>query len=73
MNVVFWQNHQNTPYDRAKALVKESHEKALRLIEAFSDEELFTKEYFDWTGTSSLSHYAWAIKKLKAHNKTYKP
>ena len=46
----------------------------MELIEVFSDEELFTKRFFSWTGTTTLgsycvsatsSHYDWAIKKLK--------
>ncbi|MFC1239685.1 ClbS/DfsB family four-helix bundle protein [Treponema vincentii] len=42
--------------------------------ETFSNEELFTKKVFDWTGTTSLgsycvsatsSHYDWATKDIK--------
>ena len=51
----------------------------MTLLVTFSDEELFTKRIFDWTGTSTLgsytvsataSHYDWAMKKIKAHIKT---
>lgn len=78
MNVEFWEKHQKTVLEDAKKMVKGSHNETLELISSFSDEELFTKKYFDWTGTTTLgsycvsampSHYDWAIKKLRAHIK----
>ena len=79
MNVEFWKKHQNTSYAEAKSMVKGSHKKVMTLIDGYSDEELFTKKFFNWTGTSNLgsyvisttsSHYDWAMKKIKAHIKT---
>ena len=81
MNVMFWNRHQNTSLERAKAMFAESHEKVLALADKYSNEELFTKKYFSWTGTTDLgsyfvsttsSHYDWAMKKLKAHQKNCK-
>ena len=78
MNVEFWKKHQKTTLDKSIEMLKKSHADALELIKPFSDKELFTKKYFDWTGTTTLgsycvsampSHYDWAIKKLKAHTK----
>ena len=78
MNVEFWKKHQTTSLADSKRMVKESHAAALKVIEPFSDEELFTKKYFEWTGTTTLgsycvsampSHYDWALKKLRAHIK----
>lgn len=79
MNVEFWKKHQSTPLTEAKAKLKESHKDVMALIETFSNEELFAKGVFDWTGTSTLgaycvsataSHYNWAIKKIKVHIRT---
>ena len=79
MNVEFWKKHQNTPLIEAKKMLTESHKNVMALIETLSNEELFAKEAFSWTGTSTLgaycvsatsSHYEWAIKKLKIHIKT---
>ncbi len=76
MNVAFWKKHQNTSLTDAKELLKNSHKDVLELLQPLSNEELFTKQYYDWTGTTTLgsycvsatsSHYDWAIKKLKAH------
>lgn len=81
MNVGFWEKHQSTPYEDAKEMLLDSHQKVLEMIEKFSNEELFEKKYFNWTGTSTLgaycvsttsSHYDWAMKKIKAHRKAYK-
>ena len=79
MNVEFWKKHQSTPLTEAKAKLKESHKDVMALIETFSNEELFAKGVFDWSGTSTLgaycvsataSHYDWAIKKIKVHIRT---
>jgi hypothetical protein len=79
MNAELWKKHQSTPYERSREMLKDSHDKAVALIEGFSDEELFEKKHFAWTGTTSLgsycvsvtsSHYDWAMKKIKLHMKT---
>ena len=76
MNMGFWQNHRNTQTEHAKEMLKSSHKIVLALIQTFSNEALFTKKFFDWTGTTTLgsscvssmsSHYDWASKKLRAH------
>jgi hypothetical protein len=74
MNLGFWEKHQSTTLDTAETLLGESHSKVLALIEEFTNDELFTKGSFKWTGGSTLgsycvsatsSHYDWAMKKLK--------
>ncbi|MDL2241889.1 ClbS/DfsB family four-helix bundle protein [Bacteroidales bacterium OttesenSCG-928-L03] len=78
MNVEFWKKHQTTSLDEAVALLKGSHTEIMKLIEPFTDEELFIKKHFSWTGTANLgsycisatsSHYDWAMKKIKLHIK----
>lgn len=78
MNVEFWKKHQNTTLEEAKSMLKKSHEEVMRLVETFTNEELFSKGAFPWVGGSALgsyfvsntsSHYDWAMKKLKAHKK----
>jgi len=79
MNVEFWKKHQTTPLTDAKKMLKESHKDVMALIDTLSNEELFAKKSFAWTGASPLgaycvsvtsSHYDWALKKLKTHVKT---
>jgi hypothetical protein len=80
MNIALWKKHQKTQLEDAKVMLKTSHEAALKLVDTFSNEQLFTKQFFDWTGSTSLgsycvsampSHYDWASKKLRAHNKIF--
>ena len=79
MNMVFWERHQGTSLSEAKRMLKKSHREVIALIETFTNDELYAKGVFDWTGSSTLgsycvsataSHYDWAIKKIKAHIKT---
>jgi len=62
-------------------MLKDSHQKVMAVISQFSNEELFTKGIFPWTGGTTLgsygvsttaSHYDWAIKKLKKYKKYVK-
>ncbi|KAF1297210.1 hypothetical protein BAU15_06585 [Enterococcus sp. JM4C] len=79
MNVEFVEKHQETSFNEALALVKDSHTKVMVLANEFSDEQLFLKKQYKWVGGSTLggyfvsstaSHYDWAIKKVKRYKKT---
>lgn len=81
MNVEFWKKHQNTSLEDATMMLNKSHEEVLKLVKTFTNDELFSKGVYKWVGGSTLgsyfvsttsSHYDWAIKKLKAHQKNYK-
>lgn len=76
MNAEFWRDNQQTSFDEALESLSASHQQVTHLIQSFTDEELFEKAHFGWTGTSSLgsycvsatvSHYDWAIKKIRKH------
>ena len=81
MNVEFFKKHQDTPLQKAKEMLKQSHINVLDLAETFTNDELFSKGTYEWVGGSVLgsyfvsvtsSHYDWAIKKLKAHQRNCK-
>ena len=81
MNVAFWKKHQKTSLEEATRLLEQSHREVLELIEVFINDELFIKGIYKWTGGTSLgsyfvsstsSHYDWALKKLKAHQRNCK-
>ncbi|MDR3346784.1 MAG: ClbS/DfsB family four-helix bundle protein [Campylobacteraceae bacterium] len=81
MNVWFWEKHQSTTYAKSQKMLKDSHAEVMALIETLSNDELFAKNHFSWTGTSTLgsycvsttsSHYDWAITKIKQYIKSYK-
>lgn len=76
LNVEFVKQHQATSYQQARDLLAASHSQVVELIDTFTNEELFTKRHFSWTGTTSLgsdfisstsSHYEWAAKKTRAY------
>ncbi|MDE1549269.1 ClbS/DfsB family four-helix bundle protein [Jeotgalibaca caeni] len=78
LNLKFGEKHQSTSFEEAYKRWTSSHQEVMHLAETFSDDELFEKKYFTWTGTTSLgsyfvssvpSHYEWAIKKLKKQMK----
>lgn len=78
MNIEFWNKHQNTSYEESVKSVKNSHEEVMKLVTDFSNDELFVKSFFPWTGTTNLgsyfisttsSHYDWAMKKIKKYKK----
>lgn len=79
MNQHFWEKHQDTSLETAKEQLTESHLACLAIIQEYTNEELFTKKYFNWTGTTSLgsysisatsSHYDWASKIIKKYKRS---
>lgn len=62
----------------AKGLFRQSFKTVLKIIEIHSEEELFTKKKYDWTGSTSLgaylisatsSHYDWGYKLIRRAKK----
>ena len=81
MNIEFWKKHQKTSLEDAKKMLDNSHEQIIKLIDTFTNENLFSKGVYKWTGSTTLgsyfvsvsaSHYDWAIKKIKLHQKNCK-
>lgn len=78
LNQMIWENCQDTDYEDAKKLLKKSHKDIHKIMQHHSDEELFEKKRYKWTGTTSLasylissssSHYDWAMKKIRKYKK----
>lgn len=74
LNLKIWEKHQKTDLTKALKLFKSSYKKVRSLIESHSDNELFEKKKFKWTGSTSLaaylisstvSHHDWAYKRIK--------
>ncbi len=81
MNREFFEKHQSTKYEKSKLMLNESHKEVLELISTFTNEQLFEKNQYKWTGTTTLgsycvsataSHYDWALKKIKKQVKALK-
>lgn len=78
LNRTIWQKYKQMELPKAKSLFASSHKEMLKLIEAHSNEELFEKKRYNWTGSTSLgayiisatsSHYDWALKLIKKATK----
>lgn len=74
LNKWIWEKYKYTSLEDAKDHLKSSYKKISNLIESHTDDELFEKKRYKWTGTTSLgaylvsatsSHYDWAIKFIK--------
>jgi hypothetical protein len=70
LNEMIFQEHRHQPYESVAANLQASHQKMMDIIANHSDEELFTKKKYRWTGSTSLgsyatscmsSHYQWAF------------
>ena len=79
LNQEYFQSAQEYTLDEVILMLKESHKNVMTLINTFLEEELFNKNVFVSTGTTTLasycisstsSHYVWAINKLKKHLKS---
>lgn len=69
LNQEIYQEYQNEKYDSILHSLQASHREVMDVIEKHSDQELFTKKLYSWTGSTSLgsylvsntsSHYTWA-------------
>lgn len=74
LNQQIYERYKDFETTEVLSALEKSHEHLMKLIEGHSDEELFTKKYYGWTGTTSLgayfisatsSHYDWAYKLIK--------
>ena len=81
LNQKIWEQYQDISLENSKAMLLESHAMVMDLVDAHTNEELFTRGVYKWTKSSTLgayfisctsSHYDWAIKKLKVHIKSYR-
>lgn len=75
LNAEIWQRYAAVPYADAVALLEASHREVVDVIAAHTQQQLFDKGVYAWTGSTTLgaylvsstsSHYAWGVKTLKA-------
>ena len=79
LNKVIQQKYQHEGLDDVISLLNTSHLKIMQLIQQHSNDELFEKKRYQWTGTTSLgaylvsatsSHYDWAFKLIRKYKKS---
>lgn len=73
-NQWIWEKYNKITLDDAYEMFRCSYKKVRKIIEKHSNEELFEKKRYPWTGSTSLgsylvsatsSHYDWAYKLIK--------
>jgi hypothetical protein len=78
LNKSIREKYSKTGLDEAKEYFQSSYGEIRNLIDTHTDEELFEKKRYKWTGTTSLgaylvsatsSHYDWAFKLIKKTKK----
>lgn len=74
LNKKIWEEYRNTGLAEISKKLEKSHKELMKVIEKHTDEELFEKKKYKWTGTTSMgayfvsatsSHYDWALKLMK--------
>lgn len=81
LNMKTWERYQGDSLDTIKQKFADSQNKMIELIKSHTNEELFSRNVYKWTKTSTLgayfvgsttSHYDWAMKKLRKQIKLLK-
>ncbi len=79
LNRDIWKLHQKDSLQKVKKALSDSHEKVHGLISKHTEDELFEKKRYAWTGSSSLatylrastsSHYRWAYNLIRRSSKS---
>jgi len=74
LNKKIWEDYQNIKLNIVKDMLIDSYQKVREIIKHHTNEDLFEKKKYKWTGSTSLgvylisntsSHYDWAIKRIK--------
>jgi hypothetical protein len=78
LNRKIWEKYRNVELKKVREDLNQSYQQLQKVIEQHSNEELFEKKRYKWTGTTSLgsylisatsSHYDWAYKLIKKAKK----
>lgn len=78
LNQWIWEHYSDVALDDIKARLRDSFSQVQAIIHHHTDDELFEKKRYSWTGSTSLgaylisatsSHYDWALKLIKKANK----
>lgn len=80
LNKWIWESYQSISLDDSKYFVKKGFSNLRKVIDFHTDQDLFTKKKYKWTGTTSMgsyfisatsSHYDWALKLIKKAKKQH--
>ena len=75
LNEQIWRRTRDDAWDDVASRVATSHARVREVVAGYSDDDLFTKRRFAWTGSTSVgsyaisattSHYDWARKQIRS-------
>jgi hypothetical protein len=78
LNKEIWKKYRSRELNEIRSSLDKTHSKLQKIIEKHTEQDLFEKQRYTWTGTSSLatyirsntlSHYSWAYKLIKKAKK----
>ena len=81
INHKIWEKYKGTELKKAITMIQKSHKDIMALIEKHTDDELFSKKKYEFTGSTTLGayfwyntadHYKWALKTIKQLQKLLK-
>lgn len=79
LNRKIWEEYNDAGLEKIRVLLQKSYAEIQKIIEHHTDNELFEKRRYKWTGSTSLgaylvsatsSHYDWAYNLIKKARKT---
>jgi len=79
LNHEIWKDAQALTLAEARAELEDSHARVMSLIESHTNGELFGRNTYAWTKSTTLgayfvsstsSHYSWALTKLRKHKRS---
>ncbi|MEM9646928.1 MAG: ClbS/DfsB family four-helix bundle protein [Bacteroidota bacterium] len=81
LNREIWKKYQENSLDSVKKMFSNTHVEVTNLVQKHSQEELFKRKKYPWTGNNAMaayiigvlsSHYVWALKLIKKGKKQKK-
>lgn len=76
LNEKLYQEHKSVDWEALEKSFKQTHSKLIEIVNKHTEEELFTKKKYTWTGSSNMSvylrsalssHYMWGFSLIKKH------
>ena len=80
LNMAIHERHRDDAWEEVVDSLVDSHGQVRTVIESYSEDELFEKRRYRWTGSTSVgsyavsastSHYDWALKHLRRSRKAW--
>ncbi|MGD1893359.1 MAG: ClbS/DfsB family four-helix bundle protein [Cyclobacteriaceae bacterium] len=78
LNREIWEKYSSTDLKQVEEMFEQSHDSIMKVVEKHSNDELFERGRYKWTGNNALgaylvsctaSHYDWALKLIRKARK----